>query len=224
MRIVLLLSGGLDSTTLGAFYHQRGDEVHALSVHYGQRHAKELSAACAVAAHYGWRHDVLDLSAVGVLLTGSSQTDANVAVPHGHYAEDAMKLTVVPNRNAMLLAVATAVAVARAASCVAYAAHAGDHFVYPDCRPAFVDAFAEAMLLGNAGFMVADFHIARPFINLTKTGIVREGARLDVPFALTWSCYEGGAVHCGKCGTCVERIEAFTDANVSDPTPYRTEP
>lgn len=217
MRVIVLLSGGLDSTTLGAWHHQRGDEVHALSVHYGQRHAKELDAARAVAAWYGWRHDIVDLSAVGALLTGSSQTDPAVAVPHGHYAAETMKLTVVPNRNAMLLAVATAVAVARHAGAVSYAAHAGDHFVYPDCRPEFVDAFEVAMRLGNVGFGDPALALVRPFITRTKTDIAALANALGVPTYLTWSCYEGGLVHCGRCGTCVERKEAL---GADDPTVY----
>jgi 7-cyano-7-deazaguanine synthase len=224
MQIVLLYSGGLDSTTL--LYHLRaeGHSVLALSVAYGQRHAQELVAARALCAGLGIEHQVLDLAAVRPLLAGSSQTDERVTVPQGHYADESMKQTVVPNRNMVLLALALAWAVSRKADAVAYAAHAGDHPVYPDCRPAFVEAM-------QAVFPLADWHavsLLAPFLDRDKTAIVRLGATLGVPFAQTWSCYDPqpsvrGLVHCGLCGTCCERREAFLLAQVADPTRYATE-
>lgn len=219
-RTILILSGGLDSVT--ALYHLRalGREVSALSVHYGQRHRRELAAAAAACSGLGVEFRLIDLFAAGIapLLAGSSQTDAAVPVPEGHYAEETMKATIVPNRNMIMLSLAIAWAISRKANAVAYAAHAGDHAIYPDCRAEFVDALAAAARL-------ADWHavaIERPFIAMTKAEIVKRGADLGVPFAETWSCYKGGDAHCGLCGTCVERREAFSLAGVADPTEYRS--
>ncbi|MFM9146691.1 MAG: 7-cyano-7-deazaguanine synthase, partial [Verrucomicrobiota bacterium] len=139
-----------------------------------------------------------------------------VKVPEGHYEEESMKATVVPNRNMLLISVATAWAVSLRAESVAYGAHGGDHAIYPDCRPEFAEALDRAVRL-------ADWHevrLERPFVKMDKAAIVRRGAELDVPFSLTWSCYVGGERHCGKCGTCVERKEAFRLARVTDPTDY----
>ena len=216
-RAIVLFSGGLDSTTLAVWHHARGDIVEALSIHYGQRHAKELDAATTIVQRYGWRHDIIDLTSVGRLFSGSSQTDASVPVPHGHFADETMKATVVPNRNAILLAVATGVAISRGADLVSYAAHAGDRFIYPDCRAPFVSIFEDAMRIGNEGFISPAFRIARPFIDQSKTDIARLARELHVPIAETWSCYEGGELHCGRCGTCVERKEALGE---NDPTLY----
>lgn len=214
--IVVLLSGGMDSTTLLYALKAEGHHVRALAVNYGQRHNRELRAAVSIAdeAHVPIR--VIDLSDLRYALPGSSQTDNAVPVPEGHYSEESMKATVVPNRNMILLACAIGHAVAHKCDEVAYAAHAGDHAVYPDCRPAFADKMAEVALL-------CDWHqvqLVRPFIDITKAGIVSIGAELNVPYRMTWSCYKGGEMHCGKCGTCVERVLAFTDAGVPDPTQY----
>ena len=215
-KTVLIYSGGMDSTVLLYDLLAEGDEVATLSINYGQRHRRELEAAEAIAGCLGVEHHTADLSALRPLLAGSSQTSAGIAVPHGHYAAETMKLTVVPNRNMLMLAVAGAWAISRKADCVAYAAHAGDHAIYPDCREEFVRPLAQA--LENA-----DWHrvkIARPFIEMTKAEICALGSRLVVPFGVTYSCYEGRERHCGKCGTCVERKEAFQLANVNDPTDY----
>ena len=174
MKTVVIFSGGLDSTVLLASLKAGGGEVKALSVNYGQRHVRELGAAAAVCAALGVEHRVADLSALRPLLGGSSQTDDAVPVPHGHYEEESMKSTVVPNRNMLLLAVAGAWAVSLKYDQVAYAAHAGDHAVYPDCREEFVRPLEEALL-------AADWHkvrIARPFLGLSKADIVRLGASL----------------------------------------------
>jgi 7-cyano-7-deazaguanine synthase len=213
---VVLLSGGLDSTTLLAANTKTTGLV--LSVDYGQRHSRELEAAFAVAAHYGIEHQVLDLRSWGLLLTGSALTDPTVDVPHGHYADASMAATIVPNRNATMLMAAVGIAVTRGARRVLTAVHAGDHPVYPDCRPAFISAISYAALLATDGKAT----VAAPFSEITKTDIARLAGELNVPIGLTWSCYEGGDVHCGQCGTCVERIEALHDAGVTDPTMYRT--
>jgi 7-cyano-7-deazaguanine synthase len=219
---VVLVSGGLDSVTLAHLLHHRGHApLHLVSVDYGQRHRRELDEARACAERLGARWDVVELGSLGRLLGGSALTDSTVEVPDGHYADESMRVTVVPNRNAVMLAVAHAVAVARCAGVVAAAVHAGDHPVYPDCRPEFVDAFRRMQTLATAGFAAPDL-LVTPFLHLTKADIVRTGARLGVPFAQTWSCYRGGDRHCGRCGTCVERREAFALARVDDPTDYET--
>jgi 7-cyano-7-deazaguanine synthase len=217
-RTVLIHSGGMDSTVLLAHLVAEGREVHALSVDYGQRHRRELAAAAERCAYYQVPHRVADLRGVTSLFGANALTDAQVAVPEGHYEEASMKATVVPNRNMLLIATAAAWAMSLKASAVAYGAHGGDHAIYPDCRPAFADALDQAIRL-------ADWHevsLERPFVAMDKTAIVRRGAELGVPFALTWSCYVGGDRHCGKCGTCVERKEAFVRAGVPDPTVYAT--
>lgn len=214
MKVVTTVSGGLDSVTLAHVLASGGHQLVCLSFDYGQRHVKEIEFARACAARLGADHHVVDLRSVGALLTGSALTDDAVAVPEGHYTDDTMRSTVVPNRNAIMLSVAVGVAVARNADAVAAAMHGGDHPIYPDCRPEFLMAAGKATTLGYNVFLIF------PFADVTKTDIVTTGARLDAPMRLTWSCYNGGAIHCGRCGTCVERYEAFRDAGVPDPTEY----
>lgn len=214
-RAVVLLSGGLDSAVLLALLRFEGWETLALSCDYGQRHRRELDSARALAAHYGLRHETADLRALAHLLS-SSLTDTSVAVPHGHYTAENMKSTVVPNRNMILAAVAAGWAISQKASAVAYAAHSGDHTIYPDCREEFAQAVDQALRLCDW----SEVRLLRPFTGKSKADLVRLGTSLGVPFHLTWSCYEGGDKHCGQCGTCVERIEAFKLAGVSDPTVY----
>lgn len=215
-KVVALFSGGLDSTAL--LYHLRdeGHEVLPLSIHYGQRHNRELKSADDIVKEMGLEYQAVNLTYLSPLLGGSSQTDYSIEVPEGHYAEDNMKVTVVPNRNMILLSVAVAYAISQKAVYVAYAAHKGDHDQYPDCRQEFIDAMASAIAL-------CDYQPPRliaPFSGMTKAEIVKEGlvhqARLD----MSWSCYKGGQFHCGRCGTCVERREAFHLAGETDPTIY----
>lgn len=197
-----------------------GWRLSLVSFDYGQRHRTELDAARAVAAVLGAPHEVIDLRSVGALLTGSALTDNCVEVPRGHYTDASMRCTVVPNRNAIMLDIATGIAVTQGADAVAFGAHGGDHTIYPDCRPEFVRTFTAMVRVANAGFISSGFRVVAPFLSLTKSEIVRIGAGLGVPFELTWSCYEGRTVHCGRCGTCVERREAFTLAEIDDPTSY----
>lgn len=214
---IAVVSGGMDSTVLAHLAVSLYERVDLVSVDYGQRHRKELDYAARSAAVLGCRHDVVQLP-VGGLLGGSALTDDAVDVPHGHYAAENMAVTVVPNRNAMLISVAYGIAVARGADALLVGVHAGDHHVYPDCRPAFVAAMDEALRIGNEG--VGNVRVEAPFVHRSKTDIARLGARLGVDWTSTWSCYEGGEIHCGRCGTCVERREAFRDAYVVDPTSY----
>ncbi len=214
----LAFSGGMDSTTLAAHYFGLGYDLLLLSFDYGQRHARELEAARTIAAHYGAEHHVVDLTAVGALMPGSALTDRTVDVPEGHYAAESMRATVVPNRNAIMANVAAGIASARGALVVALGIHAGDHAVYPDCRPAFLDALQASVRAALDGFPTPI--VEAPFLHLSKTDIARASVRLDAPVRLSWSCYKGGAAHCGRCGTCVERHEAFVDAGLVDPTRY----
>ncbi|NCG08213.1 MAG: 7-cyano-7-deazaguanine synthase QueC [Verrucomicrobia bacterium] len=216
MKTVLIYSGGLDSTVL--LYHllDAGHSVQALSVDYGQRHACELEQAAAICAKLGVPFQRADLSGIRPLLAGSSLTSPDIPVAEGHYTEASMKSTVVPNRNMLLLALATSHALSSGAEEVAYAAHHGDHAIYPDCRPEFADAMATAIGLCDWNSV----RLSRPFVDWSKADIARRGAELDVPFETTWSCYKGGKVHCGRCGTCIERREAFDLAEIEDLTPY----
>jgi 7-cyano-7-deazaguanine synthase len=221
-RAVVTVSGGLDSVTLAHDLAAGGAELALLSFDYGQRHVRELACAAACAERLGAAHHVVDLRSVGGLLSGSALTDAAVDVPEGHYTDESMKATVVPNRNAILLSIATGLAVATGADTVATAVHAGDHPIYPDCRPAFIESFQAVARVGNDGFAAEGFSVVAPYLTFSKADIVTRGAALGVPFAETWSCYQGGERQCGRCGTCVERIEAFELAGVDDPTAYET--
>ena len=213
---VLILSGGIDSTVLLAHLMSEGRTVRALTIDYGQRHRREIDSARAVVAHYGIEHKVADLRSVADLMGVNALTDATQNVPEGHYEAESMKATVVPNRNMLLLAMAGSWAVATKAESIVYGAHGGDHAIYPDCRPEFAAAMDKALSL-------CDWHsvrLERPFVDWDKSRIVRRGVELKAPLHLTWSCYVGGDRHCGRCGTCVERREAFTKAGVKDPTDY----
>lgn len=217
MRTIVICSGGLDSVTLAHHVMAASELMGLISFDYGQRHKKELAFAVRAAERLGVPHRVIDISHIGAMLRGSALTD-KIAVPDGHYAEESMKITVVPNRNAIMLTLAYGVAVAEDADAVAAAFHGGDHFIYPDCRPGFVTAFAA--MQKTALEDMAEITLHTPFLNFTKADIVAAGAKLSVPFAETWSCYKGGERHCGRCGTCVERREAFHLAGIQDPTTY----
>jgi 7-cyano-7-deazaguanine synthase len=209
----------MDSVTLAYDLAAQGYTLHLLGCNYGQRHSRELGFAQWHAARLGARFDVVDLTGLRPLLHGSALTD-NLPVPDGHYTAPSMAVTVVPNRNAILLSVAVGVAVADKAELVATAIHAGDHFIYPDCRPEFITAFDAQARLATAGFAVPAFRVVAPYVTISKDQIVVRGAALGVPYGETWSCYKGLLHHCGTCGTCVERKEAFTLAGVPDPTVY----
>ena len=210
-RTVVVFSGGLDSTTL--LYHQiaAGDAVRALSVDYGQRHrAAELAAARGIAGTLGVEHRVLDLRGLVEFFGPNSLTDASVAVPEGAYAPDTMALTVVPNRNMILLAVALAWAASGGADAVAFGAHGGAYTPYPDCEPAFAAAMHAAAQVCDARPLA----VLAPFVAWSKADIVRRAVALGVPLAGTWSCYAGGDIHCGTCSTCIDRRTAFAKAEM----------
>ena len=204
---------------LSAMVEQGIDVKGALSIDYGQKHRKEIAAAAAICADMGIEHEIADMRGIAALFGHSGLTDSETAVPEGHYEEDSMKQTVVPNRNMILISVATAWAITKGAEAIAYAAHSGDHAIYPDCREEFADALDDAIRLCDW----SSVWLYRPFVNMSKQSIVAEGARLGVPLGRTWSCYKGGALHCCKCGTCIERREAFHLAKIEDPTHYASD-
>ena len=216
MKAVVLFSGGLDSTVLTYHLLRENAELKLLSIDSGKRHQRELSASTQIALSLGLPHTILKLPMLAELLGGSALTDPSISLPEGHYAEESMKATVVPNRNMILLSLAAGHAISLQFNTVAYAAHAGDHTIYPDCRPEFADALDRTLKLADW----SEITLHRPFVKWSKEDLVRRGKELAVPFEKTWSCYAGGELHCGKCGTCVERKEAFELVGLLDPTEY----
>ena len=217
MKVLVVCSGGLDSVSLAQKIAVEHELIGLISFDYGQRHNKEIGFAAQCAARLDVPHHILDIRTIGAHLTGSALTD-DVEVPDGHYAEDTMRSTVVPNRNAIMLSIAFGLAAAQKADAVAVAVHGGDHFIYPDCRPGFIDAFEAMQAHALEGY--ANVQLLAPYVNVSKAAIVVDGARHATPFVETWSCYKGGLRHCGRCGTCVERREAFHLAGIADPTDY----
>jgi 7-cyano-7-deazaguanine synthase len=216
MKVVVLCSGGMDSVTALYWARREHDVSASVSFDYGSKHnPRELPFAAEHAARFGLRHEVVPLRfmdrlfASGLLASGGS-------IPEGHYEAESMQQTVVPFRNAIMLSIAAGFAESIGAQGLVIAAHGGDHAIYPDCREDFMRAMGDAMRLGT----YAGVQLLRPFIAMNKGEIAALGGRLGVDFARTWSCYKGGAVHCGKCGTCVERREAFAEAGIPDPTEY----
>lgn len=220
-KAVVVLSGGMDSATALYEAKAQGYEVYAISFDYGQRHIKELDYAKKLSTVAGVaEHHIVDLTNITSLIDNSSLTNKSIEVPEGHYAQENMKITVVPNRNMIMYAIAIGYAVNIKAKAIYVGVHAGDHAIYPDCRPEFIEELDKIAKIANDGFIEPDFKIEAPFVNKTKADIAKLGTLLGVPYELTWSCYKGGEKHCGKCGTCVERKEAFVVAGVDDPTEY----
>ena len=219
-KAILIYSGGMDSTTLLYSLISEGYLVKALGVDYGQRHRKELDSARTICETQRIEFQIADLSSLKPLFGQSALTNTSVALPEGAYDAENMKVTVVPNRNMLMLAVAISWAIASEFKTVAYAAHAGDRAVYPDCRHEFIEALGQAAGLCD----YEPIEILSPFILKSKAEIVRIGSKLKVPLHLTWSCYKGEALHCGTCGTCQQRAQAFLAAAVPDPTCYAAPP
>ena len=219
MKTLVVMSGGLDSTVLAHQLKSRGRELFGITFDYGQRHSRELLFAGRQAEELGIQLTRVDIQGVGTVLAGKSALLRGGAdVPHGHYTSEQMKQTVVPNRNMIMLSIAAGHAITLGCEAVAYAAHLGDHAIYPDCRGSFIEAVAEAIRLCDW----SDIILEAPFVDddLDKSDIVKLGEKLGVQMGLTWSCYNGRAQHCGNCGTCVERREAFEVAGVQDTTAY----
>jgi 7-cyano-7-deazaguanine synthase len=215
-KVVVLVSGGMDSVAALYDAHREHQVVVALSFDYGSKHNhREIPFAAWHCQKLGVPHRVIALGFMGELFK-SDLLKPGGAIPDGHYEEQSMKQTVVPFRNGILLSIAGGYAESIEAQGLVIAAHAGDHAIYPDCREDFMRAMADAIRLGT----YARVEILRPFIHLTKAQIAGHGHRLGVDFSRTWSCYKGGDLHCGTCGTCVERREAFQEARLADPTSY----
>ena len=214
-KTVVTYSGGLDSTTL-LYWALRRYEVTALTFDYGSKHnLREHAAASKISRLLDIPHVLIKLPFIDKFFK-SSLLKSGEEIPEGHYEDSSMRSTVVPFRNGIILSIAVGYAESIEAKNVLYGAHAGDHAIYPDCRPDFLQAISQA---GHHGTYLG-VEIKDPFIRMTKREIVALGINLGVPFELTYSCYKGGALHCGKCGTCVERKEAFQSAGIPDPTKY----
>ena len=213
---ILILSGGMDSTTL---LHEYKDRIAmAVTFDYGSNHnAREIKCARINCEILDIPHIVIPLQFMGQYFKSSLLAGAD-AIPEGHYADDNMRSTVVPFRNGIMLAVACGLAESNGLRFVMIANHGGDHAIYPDCRAPFIDAMSQAMRHGTYDGIT----IFAPYTNISKADIARRGKKLGVDYALTYSCYKGGEKHCGKCGTCVERKEALADAGIEDPTAYES--
>jgi 7-cyano-7-deazaguanine synthase len=208
MKTVLILSGGMDSTTLlyDLMNTHKPEWIKVLSFNYGQRHKKELEFAANTCKKLGVEHHIIDLSNLTFLISNSALTNPNIEVPEGHYEDESMKSTVVPNRNSIMLSIAVGYAESLSFDCVAIANHTGDHSVYPDCRSEFITTFSNAEILGTYNHIF----INAPYTHISKADIAEIGLRLGIDYdADTWSCYKGGDEPCHKCGTCVERDEAL---------------
>jgi len=216
MKVVVLCSGGMDSVTALHWARREHDVAAAVSFDYGSKHnPRELPLAAEQAARLGVRHEVVPLRFMDRLFA-SDLLASGGDIPEGHYEAPNMKQTVVPFRNAIMLSIAAGFAESIGAGGLVIAAHGGDHAIYPDCREDFMRAMGDAMRLGT----YANVQLLRPFIAMTKGDIAALGGKLGVDFSRTYSCYKGGEVHCGRCGTCVERREAFAEAGLEDPTVY----
>lgn len=214
-KITIIISGGLDSTVLTYDLKNQGYKILALSFDYGQKHNKELDIASKTCQRLEIPHKIVKIDKS--IVEGSSLTSKK-KVPEGHYWEKTMKATVVPSRNLLMLAHAMSYAITNKCVGVAYGAHAGDHNIYPDCRPEFIEAVREVARLTD----YKPLEILTPYQNITKAEIVKKGLDLGVDFNLTWTCYKGGKQPCGKCGSCVERTGAFLENHRKDPL-YSTE-
>jgi len=217
-RTVVVFSGGLDSTTLLYQLKTAGHEVAALAVNYGQRHGRELFCAKVICQNINVKLTTLDIPELAQIFGDNSLSDANATVPTGAYEPGSMQQTTVPNRNMILLSLATGWAISNNYQAVAFGAHSGEYTPYPDCRPEFAAAMNEAAQLCDW----QPIRILAPFVSWSKSDIVRRGSELNVPFDETWSCYVGGEKHCGRCGTCLDRKLAFEKSGINDPTIYET--
>ncbi len=211
---VIVLSGGMDSVTM--LHEYSGQIALAVSFDYGSNHnAREIDCAARQCARLGITHIVIPLEFMGRYFKSSLLSGAK-EIPEGNYDDENMRSTVVPFRNGIMLSVACGLAESEGLKHVMIANHGGDHAIYPDCRSAFISSMSAAMKAGTYN----GIDIVAPYTDLTKTEIARRGAALGVDYSDTYSCYKGGERHCGRCGTCRERQEAFREAGLSDPTEY----
>ena len=217
-KVVVIYSGGMDSYTVLHKAIQQGLTPYALTFDYGQRHIKEIEVARGVCQELGVDHKIIDISAINQLIGGSSLTDSSIDVALGHYQEENMKSTVVPNRNMILLSLAIGYAVSIGAEKVYYGAHSGDHAIYPDCRPEFVKKMNDVAAIAN----YEKTEIFSPYLNSNKIGILKDGIAMGLDYSKTWTCYNGREKACGQCGSCVERLEAFAENGIIDPIQYES--
>jgi len=214
-KIIVVYSGGLDSFTLLNEAIRSGKDVFALSFDYGQKHSKELDCVEKFCAQESIDSKIVDVSSIKELFQGFSLTD-EIDIPKGHYEDDSMKSTVVPNRNMILISMALGYAVTKEAEEVWFGAHAGDHAIYPDCRPEFVEKMDAVARIAN----YSPIAVKAPYIAMSKTEILAIGLNMQLDYGLTWTCYEGKELPCGSCGACHERLESFAANNVIDPIKY----
>lgn len=214
-KAVVVYSGGMDSFTVLHKARAVHDKLFAISFDYGQRHKKELDVAASVCRSLGVNHKIIDINSINQLLAGSSLT-SDMPVPEGHYEEPSMQQTVVPNRNMILLSLAVGYAVSIGANKVYYGAHSGDHAIYPDCRPEFVEKMNA--VCGIANYEAVE--IVTPYLHSSKIEILTDGLSMNLDYSQTWTCYNGRAKACGRCGACQERLEAFEQNGVTDPLSY----
>ena len=220
MKTVVLCSGGMDSVVALYEAHTRLEVLTVLSFDYGSKHnAREIPMAAHHADMLGIPHRIIELPFINQTLA-SHLLQSGGDIPDGHYAEENMKQTVVPFRNGIMLSIAAGFAESQGAEGLVIAAHSGDHAIYPDCRETFMAAMHRAVESGT----YAGLQILRPFVEKDKAWIAKRGHELEIDFTRTWSCYKGGEIHCGTCGTCVERREAFQLAGIPDPTEYLATP
>ena len=211
---VIIVSGGMDSTTL--LYDHKDEIALGISFDYGSNHnAREIPFAKMHCERLGIKHITINLDFMHQYFK-SSLLDGAEAIPEGHYADDNMKSTVVPFRNGIMLSIAIGIAESNNLDQVFIANHGGDHTIYPDCRPEFINAIDAAATAGTYN----NVKVVAPYTQITKSDIARIGKKLGIDYTETWSCYKGGEVHCGKCGTCVERKEALAEAGIEDKTIY----
>lgn len=216
MKVVVLVSGGMDSVTALHLAARDHEVMAGISFDYGSKHnEKEIPMAVWHCRRLKIPHQVVPLNFMNDLFE-SDLLKSGGEIPEGHYESDNMKQTVVPFRNGIMIAIAAGYAESIGSGGLVIAAHSGDHAIYPDCREEFMHPMAEAIRAGT----YADVEVLRPFIHQRKEDIVSVGADLGVDFSRTWSCYKGEERHCGNCGTCVERKEAFEIAGIKDPTIY----
>ena len=211
---MIILSGGMDSVTM--LYEYRDRIELALTFDYGSNHAEnEIACARLNCKRLGIRHIIIPRDFMHRYFT-SSLLQGGDAIPEGHYTSENMASTVVPFRNGIMLSIACGMAESNGLKVVMIANHGGDHTIYPDCREEFIQAMSQAMTAGTD----TDVRVFAPYTNITKSDIARHGRDLGLDYSETWSCYKGGKVHCGKCGTCIERREALAEAGINDTTEY----
>lgn len=218
MKAVVILSGGVDSTTLLYDLLSQGFEIYPITFHYGQRHNREIDSAYRICQVLGLSYKLVDIEVLGGLAP-SALTRDSISVPKVGYDKESMKDTVVPNRNMVFISLATAYAIGLGVDYIFMGTHGGDHALYPDCTPFFLEKMKDAV--GVCYYRAVYLEV--PYMYWSKVDIIREGLYLGVNYSLTWSCYEGGDLACGKCGTCVERLEAFRLLGVEDPIEYVSE-